>query len=335
MESEAVKKLFDSNKDKPKLVATSQTLVKLIQNAIQKDEEKFRRIRLSNPKIQRAVLSQLGALDVLVRAGFYKSKDEDNGEAILLYKKCRENKKVSTDIIRQLEAKVERLAASTSNSTFLSEEQRKKRQESAREKRKAQKAAKDEAKRRWQEDKEARAEIEARNTAAKQATAQTGAGCFAPGPSINIRRIATPVSNPPNTSNSMALPDELQKQSKRTKELMDPNPELDEMSFFSGDELPGDSDVNPSSFSAPEPTTGQGLPQPTIGQLPPPPTIGQAFGKLFGGGNEHKKYPKNWFPPANSHNQVANADHVWGGGYRLADNTNVGVASMEPKNTDD
>ena len=128
MESEAVKKLFDSNKDKPKLVATSQTLVKLIQNAIQKDEEKFRRIRLSNPKIQRAVLSQLGALDVLVRAGFYKSKDEDNGEAILLYKKCRENKKVSTDIIRQLEAKVERLAASTSNSTFLSEEQRKKRQ---------------------------------------------------------------------------------------------------------------------------------------------------------------------------------------------------------------
>ena len=199
MESAVVKRFFDlNNKDQEKVVKAVKILIKLIQNAQNEDEDKFQRIRLGNPKIQQNVLSQIGALDILIHVGFVKMKSkEDDGENVLIYGSTRERKKLALDIVRQLETRLARFEASPSaarnkGTPFLTAKESKERQALAREKRKAEKAAKEEAMKRWQEDKAAREETSSRSTAAKEVAVQTGRGKIASGPHIQIRRDENP-----------------------------------------------------------------------------------------------------------------------------------------------
>lgn len=87
----AFEKLVTSN-DHAAVVATIGILRKLIINATTKgqgdDEEnaaKFRRVRLTNPKIKESIVDLDGALDILLSTGFQVG--EDSGESVLLYPK--------------------------------------------------------------------------------------------------------------------------------------------------------------------------------------------------------------------------------------------------------
>merc|ERR1711862_1071586 len=52
-------------------------LTKLITNALTKQDDKFRRVRLSNPKIQSNIVEMHGAMDVMMVFGFVLL-EEDN-----------------------------------------------------------------------------------------------------------------------------------------------------------------------------------------------------------------------------------------------------------------
>ena len=64
---------------------------KLIANATTKgqldgeDAVKFRRIRLSNPKIKQVITDVQGALELMMAVGFVLSENEEDGETYLVY----------------------------------------------------------------------------------------------------------------------------------------------------------------------------------------------------------------------------------------------------------
>lgn len=138
------------------LLSTSKILATLLKNASSKDDEKYRKVRLSNPKIQLKIVQVADALDILALAGF--SKDEAEHEDCLVYTPPNGSHEISNIIIHELETKIQELEAnknesSCDDSPFLSAQERKKRQEQAKAARKASAAERAAVQRRWEEDK--------------------------------------------------------------------------------------------------------------------------------------------------------------------------------------
>jgi hypothetical protein len=84
--------LVTSNADHAAVLNSTSIIRKLINNAItrgqQGDEEassKFRRVRLSNPKIKEAITDVQGALELMLCVGFVLSENDDDGETYLIY----------------------------------------------------------------------------------------------------------------------------------------------------------------------------------------------------------------------------------------------------------
>lgn len=137
-------------------------LTKVIQNARTKNESKYRKIRLSNPKIQENLVHTFGALDILALVGF-EQRDED-AETFLCYVDSAEPEssanlmasKILPQLIPLCAAKTSTAHPNDSAQSFLSEEDRKKRMERMlavkRERRKEREAVQ----RRIQEDKQER-----------------------------------------------------------------------------------------------------------------------------------------------------------------------------------
>jgi hypothetical protein len=84
--------LVTSNADHAAVLNSSSIMRKLINNAITKgqqgDEEassKFRRVRLSNPKIKEAITDVQGALELMLCVGFVLSENIEDSETYLVY----------------------------------------------------------------------------------------------------------------------------------------------------------------------------------------------------------------------------------------------------------
>jgi hypothetical protein len=60
-------------------------LKKLIVNATTKDEDKFRKVRLANPKIQQSVTNVPGAVELLLSVGFVLLHEEETDESVLQF----------------------------------------------------------------------------------------------------------------------------------------------------------------------------------------------------------------------------------------------------------
>ena len=65
---------------------------KLINNAITKGQQgndetssKFRRVRLTNPKIKEAITDMQGALELMMSTGFLLSENDEDGETYLVF----------------------------------------------------------------------------------------------------------------------------------------------------------------------------------------------------------------------------------------------------------
>lgn len=82
-EADVVVQALVANTDKTAVLTCLTTILKLLENAMAKDDEKFRRVRLANPNIQSRILAVEGGLEALVTAGFHLS-DDGNDETVLL-----------------------------------------------------------------------------------------------------------------------------------------------------------------------------------------------------------------------------------------------------------
>lgn len=183
------------------LLASIKTLKTLLQNAA-KDEidpkklELYRKVRLSNPKIQERVVNVAGALDLLALAGF-----ATNGEYLLYTPPEKNATEICYAIIKEIELKrqeLELIAAQASprnESPFLSDEERRKRHERAKSARKAKEAERALTQCRWQEDKEERALKLEREERAKAAQFAKEAG-LAFGITIRSRGSSMPLATP-------------------------------------------------------------------------------------------------------------------------------------------
>lgn len=78
----ALDKVVSSNPPKH-VIATVGVLITVIENAITKEDEKFRTIRAMNPKIKHYVMDTKGSLDVLTSVGFSVQYDEGHGGTVL------------------------------------------------------------------------------------------------------------------------------------------------------------------------------------------------------------------------------------------------------------
>ena len=84
--------LVTSSSDASATKKSLSTMRKLITNAITKGQQgddatssKFRRVRLSNPKIKEAITDMQGALELMMAAGFVLSENEEDGETYLVF----------------------------------------------------------------------------------------------------------------------------------------------------------------------------------------------------------------------------------------------------------
>eukprot|EP00956_Cyclotella_meneghiniana_P005626 scaffold7237_cov72-Cyclotella_meneghiniana.AAC.9 len=83
--------LITSSSDQALTQKSLATMRKLITNAITKGQQdgedamKFRRVRLSNPKIKEVITDVQGALELMMAVGFILSENEEDGETYLVY----------------------------------------------------------------------------------------------------------------------------------------------------------------------------------------------------------------------------------------------------------
>eukprot|EP00978_Attheya_sp_CCMP212_P024881 scaffold78981_cov43-Attheya_sp.AAC.2 len=82
---EAFATLVTSNTDPETVASALNILQKLVKNASTKQDDKFKRIRLANPKIKAAVSDVHGAMELLLTVGFTLFEDDATGETILVY----------------------------------------------------------------------------------------------------------------------------------------------------------------------------------------------------------------------------------------------------------
>ena len=89
---QAFSTLVTSNSDNAAVLKSLGIMRKLIKNAVTKGQtgddaasSKFRRVRLSNPKIKEAITDQSGALELMLSVGFILSENDEDGETYLVY----------------------------------------------------------------------------------------------------------------------------------------------------------------------------------------------------------------------------------------------------------
>ncbi len=79
--------LVTSNQTEEEIVTSLNVIRKLILNAttkgIEEDSDRYRRVRLSNPKIQSAIVAMQGGLDIMFSCGFELVEDDE--ETFLVY----------------------------------------------------------------------------------------------------------------------------------------------------------------------------------------------------------------------------------------------------------
>lgn len=75
---------FSAHPDKAQVALCVSTLLKVLDNAATKDEEKYKRVRLANAAFQAKVLSVPGGLEALCAAGFTLATDPNNQEETIL-----------------------------------------------------------------------------------------------------------------------------------------------------------------------------------------------------------------------------------------------------------
>jgi len=177
--------------------ASAKILHKIIRNALREDiaattanSDAYRKIRLSNPTIQKKIVQVPGAVDVLTVVGFAYCELDDDGksEKYLVFVPDGDNLglgNLASIVIQEELEKYQtredvRNAATASTVTvaavskpddgdkFLSEKERKERNIKSKKARKVKLAQKEIAMRRWEEDKEARMEIKKRKLVVKQ-----------------------------------------------------------------------------------------------------------------------------------------------------------------------
>jgi len=81
----AFERLVTCNDDASAVKSGLAILRKLVVNATTKSDDKFRRVRLANPKIKAAAVDLDGALDLLMATGFQITEDAETGESVLVY----------------------------------------------------------------------------------------------------------------------------------------------------------------------------------------------------------------------------------------------------------
>ena len=88
----AFQALVTSNAEHSAVLKSMKIMRTLITNATTKGQQggdetssKFRRVRLSNPKIREAITDMNGALELMMCVGFVLSENEDDGETYLVY----------------------------------------------------------------------------------------------------------------------------------------------------------------------------------------------------------------------------------------------------------
>jgi len=84
--------LVTSNSDNAAVLKSLGIMRKLIKNAVTKGQtgddatsSKFRRVRLSNPKIKEAITDKSGGLELMLSVGFVLSENDEDGETYLVY----------------------------------------------------------------------------------------------------------------------------------------------------------------------------------------------------------------------------------------------------------
>ncbi len=84
--------LVTSNSDNAAVLKSLSIMRKLINNAVTKGQKgsdetssKFRRVRLSNPKIKEAITDIQGALELMMSVGFVLSENDEDGETYLVF----------------------------------------------------------------------------------------------------------------------------------------------------------------------------------------------------------------------------------------------------------
>ena len=84
--------LVTSNSDHTAVLKSLSIMRKLINNAVTKGQQgddetssKFRRVRLSNPRIKEAIADLLGALDLMMSVGFVISENDEDCETYLVF----------------------------------------------------------------------------------------------------------------------------------------------------------------------------------------------------------------------------------------------------------
>ena len=83
-EADVVVQALVANGDKAAVKTCLSTVLKLMENAISKDDDKFKRVRLANPNIQSRILAVQGGLEALVTAGFQLTTEDNEETALLL-----------------------------------------------------------------------------------------------------------------------------------------------------------------------------------------------------------------------------------------------------------
>jgi hypothetical protein len=68
----------------PDAMTTGTTIITILDNAITKDDPKFRKIKLSNAAIQKRICSVPGAVDILLMSGFVRENIDGDGDVLLL-----------------------------------------------------------------------------------------------------------------------------------------------------------------------------------------------------------------------------------------------------------
>lgn len=164
------------------LLTCCKTCKILLQNALTKQGEQYRKVKLGNPKIQQRVVSVPGALGLLQTAGFV-----NEGE-FLVYSPPENDSGIGNAIVAALDLKIQEweaavpkvvpkqqgISSSEEPSPFLSEEERRKRSIKAKEARKKKAAERALTRQRLEEDKQERLERLKNEELAKKAAAATG-----------------------------------------------------------------------------------------------------------------------------------------------------------------
>ena len=224
----------------PVLLRTCKVLFALIKNAATKADEKYRKVKLSNAKIQENVVKVADALDVLALAGFVAIAGLNADDDVLVYTPpTDESSNQLADVLcGLLQSKIEQLELSQQQQApnndskkttekqqqqqqdsnaetappFLSERERQERIQKAKAARKAAAQVRKATQRRLEEDKQERLEIAKRKAALSFGQyAAAAPNVAAPPPGVSVQALATGrrIRQQDNSNVASSAPDQM------------------------------------------------------------------------------------------------------------------------------